>query len=554
VNKRPFTKHSTLFLITPLLVLVLLIFVLLPQAKRTVADSTTPATYGVCVRFSLYQGRNATTGAGIAGRYEMREVSTGGLLAAWEADSQATVSDWITDLPQVADGGSWVEVNFYPGGEGTAVSLEVLNHAPNTPYGWVANGQCHAIELQFPTNWQTVINEDGGFGGGGSTQEQDTESVQQEWVSNLDTIRPILNTRFSNVPSFFEVSNLGALANDGFNKTVYGFGLTNPSPDHFITDLQIRVTAFDLNGSALISCVETIRDIFPSEKANIGNLLCDQTDENRNRLFETAEIEQLDITILTANQLEISNEPEPLIILPLDTPNPPISIAQEEIFDGEEWQVRDLNTLDIKMELFNPNGLFLASNISVSIIAFDENGSVLSQFQESFAEGILPRQSLWLNELLPLQTVEQLHHVETNIDVEQFVPIDPRTISTSVIESVTVSYEEQNVLIEITPTNGLPRARVYHAAGTPYDIAGIAIARDQSGAVVGGGWARPFSEGGPLKYSIPIQASDAPETIDIYLNGEFFTLPCPCGGGGNWVGRDYFPIEISGARVLDTTE
>lgn len=563
VNKRPFTKHPTLFLITPLLTLVLFVFVLLPHAMPTTASSATPTTNGVCTRFSLYQGRNAATGAGVAGRYEMREVTTGGLLASWEASGQATVSDWITDLPQVADSGSWVEVNFYPGGEETAVPLEILNPAPNTSYGWVANGQCHAIELQFPTDWQPVMNDDSGLGGSGAAHEQDTESVQQEWVSNLDTIRPILDTRFSNVPSFLEVSNLGAWADDEFNQTVYGFTLTNPSPNHFITDLQIGVSAFDVNGFSLFSCVENIRDIFPSEKANIGNVLCDQLDDNGNSLLETAEIEQLDIAILTANQLEISDEPESLIILPLDDieafyyfTEPPISVAQEEIIiNGEESQVRDQDTLNIRMKLFNPNGSFIASNISVSIVAFDENGAILSQFQETFAEEILPRQSFWLIESLALQTPEQLHRVEANIDVEQFVPIDPKTITTSVIESV--SYDEQNVLVEISPTNGLPLARIYHGtlpSDTGYGIAGIAIARDKSGETIGGGWAQPFSEGGPLKFLIPIHASEAPDNIGIYLNGEFFVVPCLCGGGGNIVGRDNFPIEISGARLAEGNE
>lgn len=550
MNKRPFTKHLTIFL----MILVLFIFALLPQARLSAAGQS---ANGVCVRFSLFQGRNAATGAGVAGRYDMREVTTGGLLTSWEASSQATVSDWITDLPQVADGGSWVNVRFYPAGGETAVPLEVLNHAPNTPYGWVASGQCHAIELQFPNDWQPVNNEESGFGGGGGAQEEETESVQQEWVTNLDTIRPILNTRFSDVPSFLEVSNLGAWADDEFNQSVYGFTLTNPSPDHFITDLQIGVTVFDSDGSPLTTCVEAIRDIFPLEEANIGNVLCDELDENGNRLFETPDIASLEIAVLGANQLEISDEPESLIIFPIDDIEAafyfkelPISIAQEETFDGEEWQVRDLDTLDIRMKLFNPNSSFTASGISISIVAFDENGAILSQFQDTFAEEILPRQSFWLIESLPLQTPEQLHHVEASIQVEQFVPIDPKTIVTSVIESV--SFDEQSVLVEISPTNGLPLARIYHGtlpSGTGYGVAGIAIARDKSGDIVGGGWAQPFSEGGPLKFLIPIQASAAPENFDVYLNGEFFVVPCECGGGGNIVGRDNFPIEISGARL-----
>ncbi|MCB9006063.1 MAG: hypothetical protein H6656_01505 [Ardenticatenaceae bacterium] len=555
MNKRPFTQHPTLFIITPLLVILLFLFVLLPQASPTVAANT-PATNGACVRFSLYQGRNAATGAGVAGRYDMREVTTGSLLASWEASSTATVSDWFTNLQQVSDGGSWVEVFFYEGGVETAVPLEILNPAPNTPYGWVTNGQCHAVELQFPTDWSitesdsSTENEEIGIGGGGDS-----------WEANLSTITPIRNATFSNTPSFFEVSNFGVLIDSEANAAAYGFTLTNLADDHFITGLQIAVVAYDNLGIPLAVCFENIRDIFPSETANIGNVLC-HSDINAEREFEAveaADIDRIELVFVSASQLALSDEPESLIILPLDDIDvfyyysmPPISVAQSEIIEEGEFQVIDNNFLEINLKLFNPNSSFAASNISISITAFDENEAILSQFQTTFAEEILPRQSFRLNLDLPLERPEELHHVEAVFDVEQFMPVDPKTIETSVIESVTVSYDEQTALIEISPTNGLPLPRIYHGtlpSGTSYDVVGIATARDKNGETIGGGLAQPFFEDEALKFLIPIQASEAPETIGIYLNGEFFVVRCRCGGGGNIIGRDDFPLEITGVRL-----
>ncbi|WP_420630101.1 hypothetical protein [Candidatus Leptofilum sp.] len=555
MSKRPFTKHSSLFFLVPLLIIIISIFTLLPQAKPTVAEQ--PGS-GACVRFSLHQGRNTATGAGVAGRYEMWEVATGSLIAAWEGSAQATISDWFTEVPQVSAGGSWVNVNFYPAGEETAVPLEILNPAPNTTYGWVANGQCHAVELQFPIDWSiaesdsSTENAEIGIGGGGDT-----------WEANLNTVTLIRNATVSNTFSFFEVSNFGALIQSGQNldQAAYGFTLTNLAEEQFITDLQIAVVAYDSLGIPLTVCFDDIRDIFPSEKANIGNVLCSSNNIDAETEFEVADIDRIELEFVSANQLELSDEPESLIILPIDDietfsfiPQQPLEIAQTEIFVGDESQLRD-EFLDINMKLLNPNGSFVASNISVSIVAFAENGSILGQFQETFAEEILPRQSRRFYDSVPLSMSEQVHHVEVNIDVEEFLPIDPKAITTSVIEAVSVSDDNQTVFVEISPSEGLPLARIYHGthplANVSYATRGIVIARNANGEIVGGGIA---GENSFIPDTIPIEASELPETFEVYLNGEFFVVPCQCGGGGNWVGRDNFPVEVTGARILDTTE
>lgn len=109
-----------------------------------------------CARFNLDLGRNAHTGAGVAGRYEMIEVSTGSLLASWDADFWWADSGWIEGIELSHPDGSWVEVYFYPEGVTTGQKLEIINPAPGTQYGWLAPGMCHAIEIQFPADWAYV--------------------------------------------------------------------------------------------------------------------------------------------------------------------------------------------------------------------------------------------------------------------------------------------------------------------------------------------------------------------------------------------------------------
>lgn len=132
-------------------------------AKLNLADG------GACTRFDLEEGRNATTGAGVAGRYEMREVGSGRLLAVWRATSNAIDSGWIEGISSSFSTGSWVEVYFYPDGQTTATKLEILNVAPNTEYGWVKPGLCHAVELQFPAAGVNITNSESSASNSGTS-------------------------------------------------------------------------------------------------------------------------------------------------------------------------------------------------------------------------------------------------------------------------------------------------------------------------------------------------------------------------------------------------
>lgn len=116
----------------------------------------TPNKLPGCSRFNLDLGRNAQTGAGVNGRYVMIEITTGSALANWDAESWWVDSGWIREIPLAHFDGSWVDVYFHPEGDLAPVKLEVINPAPDTQHGWLAPGVCHAIELQFPADWNPI--------------------------------------------------------------------------------------------------------------------------------------------------------------------------------------------------------------------------------------------------------------------------------------------------------------------------------------------------------------------------------------------------------------
>ncbi len=104
-----------------------------------------PTDHYACAQFSFHQGRRSAQ----AGVYALHDV-TGGQIAAWSAPAGAMASGWIYDLP-VAFASVHARVLFYPRyGGGTAVEMNILNHAPDTTAGWLTRGLCHSLELTFP--------------------------------------------------------------------------------------------------------------------------------------------------------------------------------------------------------------------------------------------------------------------------------------------------------------------------------------------------------------------------------------------------------------------
>lgn len=112
----------------------------------------TPPQGSVCTRFDFEEGRDAERGSHGAGRYEMREVLSNRLVADWYAEDGWLDSGWIENRA-ISRESVHVSVFFYPAAGGGPIELEIVNPAPNTIYGWVSRGMCHAVELQFPPGY-----------------------------------------------------------------------------------------------------------------------------------------------------------------------------------------------------------------------------------------------------------------------------------------------------------------------------------------------------------------------------------------------------------------
>jgi len=101
-----------------------------------------------CTRFNLEVGRNKETGTPVAGTYIMEELS-GHRVATWTAEIGWLDSGELRNLP-ITKNEVHVRVFFYPANGSGSIELEILNPAPNLPFGWISKVGCHAVEIQFP--------------------------------------------------------------------------------------------------------------------------------------------------------------------------------------------------------------------------------------------------------------------------------------------------------------------------------------------------------------------------------------------------------------------
>lgn len=81
------------------------------------------------------------------GRYQVREVG-GRLLATWHAEDGWVDSGWIREI-NTSFSSVYVQVYFFENETSLPIEMRIINHAPNTAYGWVSNGMCHAIEVAW---------------------------------------------------------------------------------------------------------------------------------------------------------------------------------------------------------------------------------------------------------------------------------------------------------------------------------------------------------------------------------------------------------------------
>ncbi|WP_374686726.1 hypothetical protein [Promineifilum sp.] len=96
-----------------------------------------------CLRINFEVGPDSAR----RGTYVVREVG-GRVLATWWADTGWMDSGWISDIDITFDA-VYVQV-FFVKGDGTEIEMKILNPAPGTSYGWLARGQCHALEVAWP--------------------------------------------------------------------------------------------------------------------------------------------------------------------------------------------------------------------------------------------------------------------------------------------------------------------------------------------------------------------------------------------------------------------
>jgi hypothetical protein len=79
------------------------------------------------------------------GLYLVQEVG-GKHLASWYALDGWQDSGWFKDI-DISHENVYVKVLFYRGPDAAPVELLILNHAPDSPYGWMSWGMCHALEV-----------------------------------------------------------------------------------------------------------------------------------------------------------------------------------------------------------------------------------------------------------------------------------------------------------------------------------------------------------------------------------------------------------------------
>lgn len=84
----------------------------------------------------------------LAGTYQAVEVG-GRLLATWEAEAGWQDSGWIREIDTTFSA-VHVRVLYLAGAGADPVEMQIVNPAPNTPYGWVAEGMCHSLEVAWP--------------------------------------------------------------------------------------------------------------------------------------------------------------------------------------------------------------------------------------------------------------------------------------------------------------------------------------------------------------------------------------------------------------------
>lgn len=81
------------------------------------------------------------------GLYVVQEVG-GRHLVSWEAREGWQDSGWFYDL-DITFSAVYVQVLYYQGPDAEPVYMKIINPAPDSEHGWLARGQCHALEVAW---------------------------------------------------------------------------------------------------------------------------------------------------------------------------------------------------------------------------------------------------------------------------------------------------------------------------------------------------------------------------------------------------------------------
>ncbi len=113
-----------------------------PAAEDEVVVEAAPAGTAVRIDFEI-AGQTAKRG-----HYSV-QTPGGGEIASWYAMDGWEDSGWLA-IEEIGPGSIWVEVMYYTGPGAMPERLMILNHVPGDEYGWVANGEAHALEVAWP--------------------------------------------------------------------------------------------------------------------------------------------------------------------------------------------------------------------------------------------------------------------------------------------------------------------------------------------------------------------------------------------------------------------
>jgi hypothetical protein len=115
-----------------------------PPTVEPAATSTKRPREDSCVRINFDVGGDEA----VRGLYIVQEVG-GKLLASWYALDGWKDSGWFRDI-DITHENVYVKVLYYSGPDATPIEMVIVNPAPDSPYGWMSWGICHAIEVKWP--------------------------------------------------------------------------------------------------------------------------------------------------------------------------------------------------------------------------------------------------------------------------------------------------------------------------------------------------------------------------------------------------------------------